>query len=124
MRRKNIRYLLTMGVGYARGACLAGCPAHHEPDEIDCSSFLRLSETPVQFMSPCQALFQVLVDDKVDHGLADAPPGGSEAFPEPSNSALRIYSSYHRGKGRLAAIKLQSGLDQPNRVGGTRTHEP
>ena len=74
-------------------------------------------------MSPCQALFQVLVDDKVDHSLADAPPGGSKALPEASNSALRMNPSYHRGKGRLATIKLQPGLDQPNWVGRTRTHE-
>ena len=108
-----------MGVGYARGACLTGRPAHHEPDEVDRRSLFRSPETPVQLLSLCQALFQVLVDDKVDHGLGDAPPGGSEALPEASDSALRINPSYHRGKGRLASIKLQPGLDQPNGVGGT-----
>ena len=75
-------------------------------------------------MSPRQALFQVLVDDKVDHGLTDAPPGCGEALPEASDSALRMNPSYHRGKGRLATIKLQPGLDQPNGVGRTRTHKP
>jgi hypothetical protein len=29
-----------MWVGYACGACFAGGPAHHEPDEVDCSPFL------------------------------------------------------------------------------------
>ena len=116
--------MLTMGVGYACGACFTGRPTHHEPNEVNCSSFFRLSETPVHFLSPCEALFQVLVDDKVDHGLADAPPGGGEALPEASYSALRMNPSYHRGERGLTAIKLQPRLDQPDRVGGTRTHKP
>ena len=116
--------MLTMGVGYACGACFTGRPTHHEPNEVNCSSFFRLSETPVHFLSPCEALFQVLVDDKVDHGLADSPPGSCETLPEAFYTALRMNPSYHRGKGRLATIKLQPGLDQPNGVGGTRTHKP
>ena len=113
-----------MRVGYAGGAGLAGRPAHHEPDEVDRRSLFRSPETPVQLLSSRQALLQVLVDDKVDHGLADAPPRGGETLPEPSNAPLRMNPSYHRGERGLTAIKLQPRLDQPDRVGGTRTHKP
>jgi hypothetical protein len=112
-----------MGVSHTGGAGLAGGTAHHDPQEVYHRQLVGLVPTPVRLLSSRQALLQVLVDDKVDHGLTDAPPGGGEALPESLQSALRMDPSYHRGKGGPAAVQLEPGLDQPDGVSGAGTDE-
>jgi hypothetical protein len=112
-----------MRVGHTGGAGLACGAAHHDPEEVEHRQLVRLVPTPVRLLSSRQALLQVLVDDKVDHGLTDAPPRGGEALPEALQSALRMDPSYDRRKGGLTAVQLEPGLDQPDGVRGAGTDE-
>ena len=93
-----------MGIGHAGGAGLANGSTRHEPHEVECGPLLAPPPATVALLPLRQALLQVLVDDEVDHGLTDAPPGGGEALPEALHSALSMDSPYHGGQAGVAAV--------------------
>ena len=109
-----------MRVGDAGGAGLAGGPARHEPEEIDHSLVGLL----LLVLVLGQALLEELVDDEVYHCLTDPPPRGSQTLPEAEDAALGVDPAHHHGQAAVRPVQLQSGLDQPDRVGGARAHEP
>ena len=73
-----------MGISDTGSAGLGCGPADHEPGKVH----HRLVAALLLLLVVSQALLQELVDDKVDDGLADAPPGGSQTLPE-STDTLR-----------------------------------
>ena len=109
-----------MRIGDAGGAGLAGGPARHEPEEIDHSLVGLL----LLVLVLGQTLLEELVDDEVYHCLTDPPPRGSQTLPEAEDAALGVDPPHHHGQAAVRPVQLQPGLDQPDRVGGARAHEP
>ena len=101
MFTKNVR-LLTVGVSDAGSAGFGGGSAQHEPGKVDQRLLLVLPA--VLLLS--QRLLQELVDDEVDDGFRDPPPGGRHTLPETSDTlnTNRLVSSRYS---RDLSIKLK-----------------
>ena len=76
-----------MRISDTGGAGLAGRPARHEAHEVQ-DGLLRVL---LLVLVVSQALLEEFVDDEVDDGLADPPPGGCQTFPEAEYAALSVY---------------------------------
>ena len=71
-----------MRIGDTGGTGLGGGPAHHEASKVHDGLVAAL----LLLLVVGEALLQELVDDKMDDGFADAPPGGGHPLPEPSDT--------------------------------------
>ena len=108
-----------MRIGHTGSAGLAGRSTGHETHKVQ----EGLLGVFLLVLLVGKAFLQELVDDEVYDRLTDSPPGGRQTLPEAGQSSLRVDSPNDHGKVAVAAVQLQSGLDQPDGVCSTGTDE-
>ena len=110
---------ITMRIGHTGSTGLAGGSTGHEAHKVQDG----LLGVLLLVLLVGQAFLQELVDDEVDDGLTDSPPGRSQPLPEAGQASLGVNSPDNHGKVAVGSVQLESSLDQPDGVCSTGTDE-